>query len=155
MKEVAKYQQTFHGSTDDNTFSFAFYKIYKQQPRNKWRLRVTQISDFRAANVTVIPHAYFADGIANGTSSYSDETTQGTVGMKTNEFYLGTVAPIFFGGTAQTATAGTTAFAAPEVYLDDISTSPFTVKYRHVGTDAYAAGAVAIMVTFEITEVEF
>lgn len=155
MKEVAKYQQTFHGTTDDFVFSFAFYRIFKQQRTNKFRLRVTQIADFRAGSMTCIPHAYFADGLTNGTSTYSDETTAGTSGSKTNEFCLGIVVPLYMGGTAQTATSGGTSYSPAEVYLDDISISPFTVRYRHVGTDAYPSGNVGLLFSLEITEVSF
>lgn len=154
IREVAKYQQTFHGTTDDSQFSFAFYRVYKQNQKNKFRVRVVQLADFRAAAVSTIPHAYFASNFANGFSTYSDETTGGSVGLKTNDFCLGVVQPLYFGGTAQTATSGQTQFITPEVILDEISTSPFTVKYRHVGTDAYATGNVGLLLVLEITEIE-
>lgn len=154
IREVAKYQQTFHGTTDDSTFSFAFYRVYKQNQRNKFRVRVVQLADFRAATVSTIPHAYFAQDFSNGFSTYSDETTGADTGYKTNEFCLGVVQPLFFGGTAQTATSGQTQFRSPEVVVDEISTSPFTVKYRHVGTDAFATGSVGLLLVLEITEIE-
>ena len=170
IREVAKYQQTFHGTTDDDQFSFAFYRVYKQNQKNKFRVRVVLLSDFRAASETPTPHAYFASDFANGFSTYSDETTGGAVGLKSNDFCLGVVMPLFFGatnlttsttipptapdGTTQTSTAGQTAFIAPEVVLDEISTSPFTVKYRHVGTDALATGNVGLLLVLEITEIE-
>lgn len=170
IREVAKYQQTFHGTTDDNEFTFSFYRVYKQNQKNKFRVRVVQLADYRAGAETPTPHAYFAQDLTNGTSTYSDEITQGGTGMKTNEFCLGVVMPLFFGatnlttsttipptapnGTTQTATAGQTAFIAPEFILDEISTSPFIVAYRHIGTATYATGNVGFMVVFEITEIE-
>ena len=155
IREVAKYQQTFHGTTDDDQFSFAFYRVYKQNQKNKFRVRVVQLSDFRAALETPTPHAYCASDFANGFSTYSDETTGGAVGLKSNDFCLGVVMPLYFGGTdVQTATAGQTQFIAPEVVLDEISTSPFTVKYRFVGTDAFATGNVGLLLVLEITEIE-
>jgi hypothetical protein len=154
IREVAKYQQTFHGTTDDDEFSFAFYRVYKQNQKNKFRVRVVQISDFRAASVSNTPHAYFARDFANGFSTYSDETTGADVGVKSNDFCLGVVQPLYFGGAAQTATTGQTQFIAPEVVLDEISTSPFSVRYRHVGTDAFSAGNVGLLLVLEITEIE-
>lgn len=174
IREVAKYQQTFHGTTDDNEFTFSFYRVYKQNQKNKFRLRVVQLSDYRSGQETPQPHAYFAQDLANSSSTYSDEITQGGTGMKTNEFYLGTIMPLYFGannyttsttnpaktpydlpnGTTQTSTAGQTSFLAPEFILDEISTSPFIVAYRHVGTNAYATGNVGFLVCFEITEIE-
>jgi hypothetical protein len=38
--------------------------------------------------------------------------------------------------------------------MDEISTSPFTIKYREVGTAAYGTHNVALLVVFEITEIE-
>ena len=154
IREVAKYQQTFHGTTDDNEFTFSFYRVYKQNQKNKFRLRVVQLADHRDSKVDTLPHAYFAQDLANGTSTYSDEITQGGTGMKTNEFCLGVVAPTYFGGTAQTTTSGTTQYLAPEFIMDEISTSPFIVAYRHIGTAAYGTADVGFMVVFEITEIE-
>ena len=154
IREVAKYQQTFHGTTEDNEFTFSFYRVYKHNQKNRFRIRVIQIADHRASSVTTLPHAYFAQDFSNGTSTYSDETSQGGTGMKSNEFCLGVVAPIYFGGTAQTTTSGLTQFLAPEVILDEISTSPFTVTYRHIGSDAYATGDVGLLFTLDITEIE-
>ena len=154
IREVAKYQQTFHGTTDDNEFTFSFYRVYKQNQKNKFRLRVVQLSDHRDSKVDTLPHAYFAQDLANGTSTYSDEITQGGTGMKTNEFCLGVVAPTYFGGTAQTTTSGTTQYLAPEFIMDEISTSPFIVAYRNIGNANYASENIGFMVVFEITEIE-
>jgi hypothetical protein len=162
VREIAKYQQTFHGTTDDNEFTFQFYRVYKRNQQNKFRVRVVQIADYRAASSTSQPHAYFAQDLTNGTAVYSEEpTTTSTsvvsanpTGMKTNEFCLGVVMPLFFGNTAEPDTAGTTQYLAPEFIVDEISTSPFIVGYRHIGTSAYASGNVGFMVVFEITEIE-
>lgn len=154
MKEVAKYQQTFHGTADDSVFTFGFYRIYKQQPKNKWRLRVVTVADYRDSNDDNVPHAYFAQDLTNGTSVYSDEIVAGDSGMKSNDFFLGVVMPVYFGGSGKTALSGQTQFAPPEVYLDEISTSPFTVKYRYVGTNNFGTTSIGFLVTFEITEIE-
>lgn len=170
IREVAKYQQTFHGTTEDNEFTFSFYRVYKQNQKNKFRVRVVHISDHRPADERPFPNAYFAQDLANGTSTYSDEITQGGTGMKTNEFCLGVVMPLFFGatnlttsstvpptapnGTTQTATAGMTQYLAPEFIIDEISTSPFIVAFRHVGTASYSTAELALLITFEITEIE-
>ena len=153
FREVNKSQQTFHGTDNDSTFTFAFYKVYKQQKKNRFRLRVVTIADFSAA-VTAQPHIYFAQELTNGSSVYSDEATQGNSGLVSNEFCLGIAPRNYFDIVTHTDTCGTTLFAPPEVYLDDISTSPFTVKYREVGTAAYGTGAVGFVVVFEITEIE-
>lgn len=152
IREVAKYQQSFHGTTDDQVFTFAFYRVYKKNQRNKFRVRVVQLSDFRASSAVVTPHAYFAQDFANGFSTYSDETTGGATGVKTNDFCLGIVIPA--NGTLQSSSAGQTQFHAPELILDEISTSPFVVRYRHVGTDAFATGNVGLLLVLEITEIE-
>ena len=172
IREVAKYQQTFHGTTDDNEFTFSFYRVYKQNQKNKFRVRVVQLADYRSGIQTPTPHAYFATDLTNGTATYSDEIVSGGTGMKSNEFFLGIVAPTFFGadnyttsttnppsgtlpnGTTQTSTAGQTAFIAPEFVLDEISTSPFIVSYRHIGTATYGSENLGFMVVFEITEIE-
>ena len=74
--------------------------------------------------------------------------------MKSNEFCLGVVAPTYFGGAAQTTTSGQTQYLAPEFIIDEISTSPFIVAYRNLGTDDYASASVVLMIIFEITEIE-
>jgi len=167
IREIAKYQQTFHGTTDDNEFTFQFYRVYKRNQQNKFRVRVVQIADYRAASSTAQPHAYFAQDLTNGTAIYSEEPTstattpvgQATIppnptGMKTNEFCLGVVNPVFFGNTAEPNTAGTTQYLAPEFIVDEISTSPFIVGYRHIGSSTYATGDIGFLVVFEITEIE-
>lgn len=154
IREIAKYQQTFHGTTDDNEFTFAFYRVYKRNQKNKFRVRVVQISDHRDAKIDTLPHAYFAQDLANGTSTYSDEITQGGVGMKSNEFCLGVVAPTYFGGTAQATTSGQTQYLAPEFIIDEISTSPFIVGFREIGASTYGTQNVALLIVFEITEIE-
>ena len=153
FREVNKTQQTFHGTNNDSTFTFAFYKVYKQQKKNRFRLRVVTIADFSIA-VTAEPHIYFAQELTNGYAVYSDEATQGSTGLVSNEFCLGVCPRNLFDNTAHTDTCGVATFAPPEVYMDEISTSPFTIKYREVGTAAYATGAVGFVVVFEITEIE-
>jgi len=165
IREVAKYQQTFNGTVDNNDFTFTFYRVFKQNQKNKFRVRVVQLADYRDSKVDNLPHAYFASDLAKGTSTYSEQPyivptppalqlAQFTTGMRSNEFLLGVVMPVYFGGTAQANTSGTTQYLAPELILDEISTSPFTVQYRHVGSDTYAAASVGLLVCFEITEIE-
>lgn len=153
FREVNKTQQTFHGTDNDSTFTFAFYKVYKQQKKNRFRLRVVTIADFSAA-VTAQPHIYFAQDLTNGFSVYSDEALQGTTGLVSNEFCLGVCPRNYYNITTNTNTAGVSVFAPNELFLDDISTSPFTVKYREVGTATYGAVAVGLVIVFEITEIE-
>jgi hypothetical protein len=174
IREIAKYQQTFHGTADDNEFTFSFYRVYKSNQKNKFRVRVVHIADHRVAEERPYPNAYFAQDLTNGTSTYSDEITQGGTGMKTNEFCLGIVMPLYFGannyttsttnpaktpydlpnGTTQKDTAGLTSFLAPEFIVDELSTSPFIVAKRHVGIADYSTTDVGFMITFEITEIE-
>lgn len=153
FREVNKTQQTFHGTDNDSTFTFAFYKVYKQQKKNRFRLRVVTIADFSTA-VTAQPHIYFAQELTNGFSVYSDEALQGTTGLVSNEFCLGVCPRNYYDISGNTDTCGVATFAPPEVFLDEISTSPFTIKYREVGTAAYGSGAVGLLVVFEITEIE-
>ena len=152
-REVKKTQQTFHGTDNDSTFTFAFYKVYKQQAKNRFRLRVTMLADFSGA-VTAQPHIYFADGISNGCSTYSDEALQGTTGMVSNELCLGICSRNYFDITTNTDTSGVMSNSPVELFLDEIGTSPFTVRYREVGTATYGAQAVGFVVVFEITEIE-
>jgi len=162
VREIAKYQQTFHGTADDNEFTFQFYRVYKRNQQNKFRVRVVQLSDHRDSKVDTLPHAYFAQDLTNGTAIYSEEpTTTSTsvlsanpTGMISNEFCLGVVAPTYFGGTVQTTTSGQTQYIAPEFIMDEISTSPFIVGYRTIGTSAYATTNVGFLIVFEITEIE-
>jgi len=153
FREVNKTQQTFHGTDNDSTFTFAFYKVYKQQKKNRFRLRVVTLADFSSA-VSAQPHIYFAQELTNGTAVYSDEATQGKSGLVSNEFCLGISPRNYFDIVTNTDTCGVSVFAPPEAFLDEISTSPFTVKYREVGTAAYGTGAVGFVVVFEITEIE-
>lgn len=154
IREIAKYQQTFHGTTDDNEFTFSFYRVYKRNQKNKFRVRVIQLAGHRDSKVDTIPHAYFAQDLVNGIATYSDEITQGGTGMISNEFCLGVVAPTYFGGTAQTTTSGQTQYAPAEFIVDEISTSPFIVAYRDIGNSAYGTANVGFLVVFEITEIE-
>lgn len=153
FREVSKTQQTFHGTDNDSTFTFAFYKVYKQQNKNRFRLRVVTIADFSIA-VTAQPHIYFAQDFSNGKSTYSDEVTQGNNGMVSNEFCLGVCPRNYFDIATHTDTCGVASFCPPEIYLDEVSTSPFTVKYREVGTATYGTQSVGLLFVVEITEIE-
>jgi hypothetical protein len=153
FREVNKTQQTFHGTNNDSTFTFAFYKVYKQQKKNRFRLRVVTIADF-CVNVSAEPHIYFAQDLTNGYAVYSDEATQGSTGLVSNEFCLGVCPRNFYDISANTDTCGVATFAPPEVYMDEISTSPFTIKFREVGTATYGTHNVGLLVVFEITEIE-
>ena len=152
-REVSKSQQSFHGPTEASEFSFAFYKVYKRQPKNRFRVRVIQLADLSPA-VSAQPHIYFASGLVNSGGIYSEVTGGVGNGMVSNDFVLGITPRNFYDIVTHTDTSGLVAIAPCEFYTDDVSTSPFIVKYRHVSTAEIATGNVSVVVVFEITELE-
>jgi hypothetical protein len=153
FREVNKTQQTFHGTDNDNDFTFAFYKVYKKQNKNRFRLRVLMLADYSIA-VDPEPHIYFARGLTDGYAVYSDEATQGNSGLVSNEFCLGIPSRNYYDIASFAQTSGVASFARPEVYMDEISISPFTIRYRQVGNAGFGGGSVGFAVVFEITEIE-
>lgn len=154
FREVSKSQQSFHCTTVNNEFTFQFYKVFKQQAKNKLRLRVVQMADFSTA-VTAQPHIYFAQNISNANAIYSGESSGGLSGVVSNELCLGICPRNYYDIATNTDTSGVTTFSPIEIYLDELTTSPFTIKYRHVGTTAYGTQDVGFFIVFEITEIEF
>lgn len=150
-KEVAKYQQTFQSSAGASSFQFAFYQIYKQQSRNKFRLRVVTLADLNPATGAT-GHVYYARDLAGGASLCSEVGTSPT-GILSNEFCLGVTPRNFF--TMASNTSGVCVYAPPELILDDLSTTPFDIVYREMGQTTYGTALVSLCVVFEITEIEY
>jgi hypothetical protein len=150
-KEVAKYQQTFISSAGAASFKFAFYQVYKQQARNKFRLRVVTLADLNPATGAT-QHMYFAKDLAGG-SALCSEVSGSPTGLISNEFCLGVAPRNFF--TMASNTSGVCVYTAPELILDDLSTTPFDIVYRDMGQTTYGTALVDVCVVFEITEIEY
>jgi hypothetical protein len=150
-REVSKSQQTFTG-VEAASFSFAFYKVYKRQAKNRFRVRVVSLADYGPGSPK--QHVYSASGM-NVTGTLSGVTPADGIGMLTNDFTLG-ITPRDNYDTTTYTTVGGVIYAYPvEFYTDEVSTSPFTVKYRHIDSTTYATGSVSLVIVFEITELEY
>jgi len=150
-REVSKSQQTFIGG-EAAEFSFAFYKVYKRQAKNRFRVRVVSLADFGVGSPK--PHVYSATGM-NVTGTLSGITPNDGVGMLTNDFTLGIVSRDNYDTTTFTTTGGVSSSYPVEFYTDEVSTSPFTVKYRNADSLIYTTTAMAVVIVFEITELEY
>lgn len=151
-REVTKSQQTFFQSGSANNFSFAFYKVYKRQPKNRFRVRVIQLADFDAL-ADASPSIYVAQNLVGASGVFSGVTNgSGASGMKTNDFVLGITSRN--DNTATAETSGVVYSKAIEYYTDEVSTSPFQVRmYQMAGSD-YSSDIASLVIVFEITELE-
>lgn len=150
-KEVAKYQQTFTSSAPASSFQFCFYNIYKQQAKNKFRLRVVTLAD-QVTSTGVTQNVYYARDLFSG-GAVSSETGVSITGILSNEFCLG-ITPRNM-ATVSTSTSGVVFSHAPEMIVDDVTTSSFDVLYRAVGDATYGTALVSLVIVFEITEIEY
>lgn len=151
-REVTKSQQTFFQSGSANNFSFAFYKVYKRQPKNRFRVRVIQLADFDAL-ADASPSIYVAQNLVGASGVFSGVTNgNGASGMKSNDFVLGITSRN--DNTATAETSGVVYSKAIEYYTDEVSTSPFQVRmYQMAGSD-YSSDIASLVIVFEITELE-
>jgi hypothetical protein len=151
-KEVSKSHQTFHAAASATSFEFGFYKVYKRQAKNRFRVRVIQIADFDNSN-DGLPLMYVASGGFMNTSSVVSHIVDAVGnGMKANDFVLGITNRNRFAGDT---TNGSVQAAPIEFYTDEISISPFTIRYYDLGSATYGTSdIVSFAITFEITELE-
>jgi len=151
-KEVSKSHQTFHGAVSATSFEFGFYKVYKRQAKNRFRVRVIQIVDFDNST-DGIPLMYVAiGGFMNTSSVVSHRVDAVGNGVKTNDFVLGVTNRNQFTGST---TNGSVQSAPIEFYTDEISISPFTIRYYDLASVTYGTtDLVSFAITFEITELE-
>ena len=152
-REVSKSQQTFFQSASSQTFSFAFYKVYKRKPQNRFRVRVIQLADFDAL-ADASPSVYVAQGLVGANGTWSGVVTDGTtgMGMRTNDFVLGITSRN--DNTATAETSGVAYSKAIEYYTDEISTTPFVVKLYQLAGSGYSSDIASLVIVFEITELE-
>jgi hypothetical protein len=150
-REVSKSQQTFFASGSASSFSFAFYKVYKRQPKNRFRVRVIQLADYDAL-ADASPSVYVAQNLVGACGVFSGITTAGTPGMKSNDFVLGITSRN--DNTATSETSGVAYSKAIEYYTDEVSTSPFQVRLYQLAGANYSTDIASLVVVFEITELE-
>jgi hypothetical protein len=157
-REVSKSQQTFFQSGSANNFTFAFYKVYKRKPKNRFRVRVIQLADYDSL-ADASPSVYVAQGLVGANASFSGVVTDGsgapapqTTGMRTNDFVLGITSRN--DNTATTETSGVAYSKAIEFYTDEVSTTPFVVKLYQLANSSYSTDIASLVVVFEITELE-
>lgn len=150
-KEVNKSQQTFFASGSANNFSFAFYKVYKRKPQNRFRVRVVQLADFDSA-ADASPSIYVAQNLVGATGVFSGITTGGTSGLKSNDFVLGITSRN--DNTATSESSGVIHSKAIEYYTDEVSTSPFQVRLYQMASSDYSTDITSLCIVFEVTELE-
>ena len=155
-REVTKSQQTFFQSNSASSYQFAFYKVYKRQPKNRFRVRVIQLADFDSL-ADASPSVYVAQNLVGANGTFSGVTTTGgsgaqTTGMRTNDFVLGITSRN--DNSAVSETSGVAYSKAIEYYTDEISTSPFTIKLYQLAGASYSTDIASLVIVFEITELE-
>jgi hypothetical protein len=152
-KEVQKSYQTFHAHSSGSNFTFAFYRVYKRQAKNRFRVRVVQLADFDNSN-DGIPLMYVVQGGLMGSTSVISHVSTAPGSLKSNDFVLGVTSRNQF-NTALTTSTGTIQTSPIEFYTDEIKVSPFTIRYYDLATGSYGSSdLVSLVVTFEITELE-
>ncbi len=152
-REVAKSQQTFFAPGSANNFTFSFYKVYKRQPKNRFRVRVVQLADYDAL-ADASPSVYVAQNLVGASAVFSGVVNDGSVGMgmKTNDFVLGITSRN--DNTATSETSGVVTSKAIEYYTDEVSTSPFVVRLYQLAGTTYSSDIASLVIVFEITELE-
>ena len=150
MREIKHYQVSFAGTTPAASFQFQFPRYYKQAPHHKFILRCVNITDYRAGSLAVNPHSYYAVGfLGDGLCTYSGTTSENII---SNDYFLATTSTNGSEATTPTNIGTATAILATDLFLDNISTNPFTIAYRHTASPTFATGNVDILVVFEIIE---
>jgi hypothetical protein len=71
--------------------------------------------------------------------------------MKTNDFVLGITQRY---DTSATESSGATYSLPIEYYTDEISTSPFVVRFYQMSSASYSSDIASLCIVFEITELE-
>lgn len=145
MIEIKRYQQTFQG-TGASSYTFQFNRIYKRKPENKFVLRVTNLASFISGAI-VAPHGIYAVGFDTGSScnyNTQGDTVAGGDPYQNNDYLLG-----FVGNTNFTI-----GWNHNEMMLNNITTSPFTVQYKHLTSYTYETAVISLGITFEIIEYE-
>lgn len=152
-REVSKSQQTFFQSSSASSYSFAFYKVYKRKPQNRFRIRVIQLADYDSL-ADASPSVYVAQDLVGASGVFSGVVNDGTtgMGMKTNDFVLGITSRN--DNTATSETSGVAYSKAIEFYTDEVSTSPFSVKQYQLAGASYNTDIASLVIVFEITELE-
>ena len=157
-REVSKSQQTFFQSSSASDYSFAFYRVYKRQPKNRFRVRVIQLADYDSL-ADASPTVYVAQGLVGANAVFSGVVTDGTgatkpqtTGMRTNDFVLGITSRA--DNTASTESSGVVYSKCIEYYTDEVSTTPFTVKLYQLASSSYSTDIASLVIDFEITELE-
>ena len=148
MKEVRRYQQTFQGTGATATYTCMFNHIYKQNPDNKFILRVTNLASYQTVAST-IPHAIFAVGL--NLRGACNSNTQGDISVSADAYYNNDFCLGMLGNNNQGATVS---WNNNELMVNNIPMNPFTLAYKHLNTSSYETTALAIMVVFEIIEYE-
>lgn len=155
MKIVKRYQQTFQvtGTNPQNNTGIPvqFNRIYKQNPGNKFVMRVTSLAFYQAYAASNVPVSIFAVGLdLNGSCTFNttgDTITGGDL-YQSNDFCLGVLNDASgFGVGGQ--------WDNNIVMLNEVPLIPFFLRWQSINQTAYQiSSAISISAVFEIIEYE-
>ncbi len=148
MKRIATYQFTAIGGSSASSHDFSFPRIYKSTEQ-KILLTVGSISYIAShdAPADYTPHSFYLDGLSVITGKCNIERDSGSTRTTSNRWFLGTCGGVW---DSNTKTYGLT-FAPPQMLLDDLPMTPFSISSEHYTEDSEAS---KYLISFNIDVVE-
>ncbi len=146
------YQQTFVCSTAAKSQTFNFNRVYKQDPSNKIKLSVSQISFSTTVNSTDLqPQAVYLSGIPELTGKCSVLDISGTSELRDNRCLLGVL-----GGnvTAENNKGSSHITHQPQFIMNDLPLGNFKVELEHMTREVFDVNCV-FLVSFIIDVCEY
>tara|TARA_R110000823_G_scaffold221242_3_gene349771 strand:+ start:3472 stop:3933 length:462 start_codon:yes stop_codon:yes gene_type:complete len=146
------YQQTFVCSTASTSQLFNFNRVYKQDPSNKIRLSVSQISSFTADSSSDLqPHAIYLSGIPELTGKCSVLDKAGTNELRDNRCLLG----VLGGDVTTTTNKGSSHIThQPQFIMNDLPLGIFKIQLEHLVRETFDEDCV-FLVSFQIDVCEY
>ena len=146
------YQQTFICSTAALSQTFNFNRVYKQDPRNKIRLSVSQISCFTSANSSDLePHSIFLSGITELTGKCSVLDKSGTSELRDNRCLLG----VLGGDLTTNNNKGSSHIThQPQFIMNDLPLGNFKIELEHITREVFDEASL-FLVSFIIDVCEY
>ena len=146
------YQQTFICSTAALSQTFNFNRVYKQDPSNKIKLSVSQISFSTADNSSDLqPHVVFLSGIPELTGKCSVLDKSGTSELRDNRCLLG----VLGGDLTTTNNKGSSHIThQPQFIMNDLPLGNFKIELEHITREVMDEDCV-FLVSFIIDVCEY
>jgi hypothetical protein len=160
MKVIREFQQNFIGISGSANWTFAFTKIYKQNPKHKLMIEVASLAT-NDSTFDPNPNLFYIRGITQVAASCSNsynlgagtDLIQNTYNyLPPNDFFIGGLG----GGLNALGTARGDVWivSSPRMFVTDLQLEPFYVYYRKPNSIVVEVGDAidGVFFSFKITE---